>query len=116
MQESHDDAIGIEHHDLARGDVVDLPHHFGEVGGRVAQLLCEDDDLPRRIAPLTVVADEPEVDRLVIALSADAHDAPLLRQQRAERIERPQDDGCYADGDLAHFCSQCCRIPLVLYD
>ncbi len=105
MQKSDDDAVGVQHHGAARRDVVDLADHLGQVGRRIAQLLGEDHHAPWRIASFAILLDEPKVDRSAVALPTYAYDALALRQQPAERIERRQKEGCYADGDLAHGCS-----------
>ena len=105
VQKSDDDAVGVQHHGAARRDVVDLANHLEQVGRRIAQLLGKDHHAPRRIAPLAILLNEPKVDRRAVALPTDANDALSLRQQPAERIERPQKKSCYANGDLAHGCS-----------
>lgn len=87
MQKPDDDAVGVQHHGAARRDVVDLADHLDEIDRRIAQLLGEDHRVPRRIAPLAILLDEPKVNWCAVALPADAHDAPALGQQPAERIE-----------------------------
>lgn len=107
VQKADDDAVGVQHHGAARRDVVDLADHLEQVGGWIAQLLGKDHYAPRRIASLTILLNESKVDRCAVALPTYAYDALALRQQPAERIERRQKEGCYADGDLAHGCSLC---------
>lgn len=103
VQKPDDDAIGVQHHGAARRDVVDLMDHLEQVGRRIAQLLGEDHRAPRWISSLAILLNEPKVDWSAVALSADANDALSLRQQRAQRIERRQKEGCYGYGSCAHW-------------